>query len=461
MKNCFTLFFATPIIIGVLACNKINPCVTNLSVESSQGNRITQSDIVVDIYARLGFRDTKASLEFSIEPVVEKGDTLAYLVNYCDGWELLSADRRTDPVLMMCKSGKMTKDDLVSNPAQKSVIDGLYGYLHTLCETPDTKSGTAYANNSNPTPPMSYIDENGTFWAYSGRYLSGSSEQKQNPLTGLKWGQGTKSATSNKIWNICCPFDSPALTTRCYTGCVPVAIAQTLCYLHSQYSKPSNIYNTSSTNAYLQDTTSTVTITNSNTVFSQYGNYWSNLPVDKVTASSAQLVTASTMMIDIGKRLKSSYGYNGTTSSMSNVQSVFSSYGYNSTCRNGYTDNFRSQIYVNKVPIIVSIHGNRVLSGQTSTLDHTVVIEGYNKRTEHYTYVYKNGDSGTFIYQYKPYTFTYEYIAVNWGYDGRGEYNESNDIIWNNLGNVLTRNFSNGYDQGTIDYMVYGFSVNQ
>lgn len=53
-----------------------------------------------------------------------------------------------------------------------------------------------------------------------------------------------------------------------------------------------------------------------------------------------------------------------------------------------------------------------------------------------------------------PYTFTYEYVAINWGYDGDGEYNSSGGVIWYNINNTLTRSFLEGYDTGTITHMM-------
>lgn len=450
----------------VVSCTKSNDLHTFYKqnetatyVAPRRSSVLSYEDIDSFVRERKGGVITRNSDEYDIKPITHAGNTIMYLVNYTDGWELLSGDIRLEPIIAYCASGNITEKDLFSNPAQSDVFNGLAQCLDSLvsnpveiCENIETKG--------NPTPPHTYYDSDGRWWVFAYRYLSSQSTQTQNPLTGLKWGQGYKSypLLTNRKWNICMPYRSPSLTARCYAGCSPVAGAQVLVYLHNKYGTPASFYKNSTCSAYLADTTSIVTLNTSNTTFSNYGNYWSLLPSEGNGASDDQFIAASSLLLHMGKLTGANYKYHGTAAGLDDIKTAFSTYGYNSTLSYNYIDIFRTQIYVNKLPIIVRIVGQRVTPTSTTTLDHAVVPEGYQRSTEVYTYVYKNGDSGTFEYQTHQYTFTYDYVSVNWGYDGDGEYNSSGDVIWHNLNSVLYRTFSNGTDTGTITEMLYGFT---
>ena len=60
----------------------------------------------------------------SLTPVIENGDTLAYVAQYTDslGWDLISGDRRLSPVLAFADSGVLNVNDTINNPAVKAVL---------------------------------------------------------------------------------------------------------------------------------------------------------------------------------------------------------------------------------------------------------------------------------------------------------------------------------------------------
>ena len=359
----------------------------------------------------------------------------------------------------------MSMEKLFSVPALSTVINSFSDYLKEDLKDAPVQPLTTKSSSNNPNPPHTFTDNNGRYWVYAYRTLTSSYDKTQKPLMGTKWGQGEKNHVlfPYEKWNVACPYDSPARTQHCYTGCGQVACAQTLFYLHKKFSSNNKIYKSSSTTAYLPNKTSAVSITNSNTTFSQYGNYWSSLPADGESATNAQFMTASTLMLDVGKKIHASYKYDKTSAPFENYEDAFSSYGYNSKTGAINEDLVYNQIYVKKLPIIAWIIGET--STQTDEgvkeveFNHAIVIEGYQNIEEHYTYAYKNGDSGTFDYQYRPYVFTYTYIAVNWGFDGAGEYDStSNDIIWMNYATTLTRYFSKDSNRGTIREVLYDFS---
>ena len=421
-----------------------------------RSSTVSFKDVETFICERKNIIDTKDLQAYRIEPILVEKDTVMYLVNYDDGWEVISGDMRTEPILFFCDHGNISKEELFANPASESVFEGLSLYLDSLRVNP-VKMNNEQPTKGNPVPPSSFFDENGRYWALAYKYLARSSEDLQNPLSGLRWGQGTLTGPPYMNWNATMPYRSPLHGNRCVAGCGPVAVAQTLVYLHQKNSSPSEFYSNATCTGFLPDTTSILVLNAYNTSFSGYGDYWSSLPVKAIGTSASKFKIASSLLLHIGLLSNSEYGYNNTTSSLSNLQFALQSYGYNSTLSSSYSNIFRTQIFQNKMPVILRISGQRVEGSTVSELKHFVVAEGYKKRNEVYTFVYKNGDTGTFEYRYKQYTFSYEYLAINWGYDGSGEYNSTNDVIWCNVNSSLHRDFSGGYDNGTITHMLYNF----
>ena len=220
---------------------------------------------------------------------------------------------------------------------------------------------------------------------------------------------------------------------------------------------PANCYKAGASSAYVSSSNPTIYLNTSNTSFTDYGDNWSLMPSQMYGSTPSQVGAASSLMLMIG--LKANTGYTSTDAgtSLVGLRDALSYFGYNCTMAGSYVNVFRNQIYVDKLPIIAGIDVQRIDNGVTSEFGHFVVVEGYKRNVDAFTYVYKNGDNGVFEYQYRQYSFTYEYVAVNWGFDGDGEYSGA-DVIWNSLGSVLSRSFSGGSDTGTIDCMLYGFS---
>ena len=74
----------------------------------------------------------------SITPVIEDGDTLAYVVQYTEnkGWDLISGDKRVAPVLASASSGILNLND-TTNPAVKA-LNGMVQIVLDAKESADT-----------------------------------------------------------------------------------------------------------------------------------------------------------------------------------------------------------------------------------------------------------------------------------------------------------------------------------
>lgn len=74
----------------------------------------------------------------SITPVIEDGDTLAYVAQYTgnNGWDLISGDKRVAPVLASASSGILNLNDTIS-PAVKA-LNGMVQIVLDTKESADT-----------------------------------------------------------------------------------------------------------------------------------------------------------------------------------------------------------------------------------------------------------------------------------------------------------------------------------
>lgn len=222
MQSNFLIFLTAFSAVLAFSCSKeMDNCEQNVATPSSEPDASAKKrieDVITFINERGRDIPVKSADSFQIEPILEGVDTVMYLVHYSNGWELISGDQRTDPVLVYCNSGDINKEDLFSNPAQRDVVSGTAQYLKELSNNVDSKVPN---DRANVNPPHSFVDENGRYWVYAGRYLVSSTHQTQSPLIGTKWGQGSKDYVSfpEQQWNICSPYDSPSYSTSSITVC--------------------------------------------------------------------------------------------------------------------------------------------------------------------------------------------------------------------------------------------------
>lgn len=132
MSRRFSL--ALMFFILIVCCNKMPdaPNTDNEFKSIRPHYSITVADVNNYIKGKMGGETKSAS--FSIEPVINKRDTIMFLVNYADGWELLSADSRISRVIAKCDKGNVSLEDLLQNETFssyfESLSDGIYNIRH-------------------------------------------------------------------------------------------------------------------------------------------------------------------------------------------------------------------------------------------------------------------------------------------------------------------------------------------
>jgi hypothetical protein len=423
-----------------------------------------------------------------IKPIVHNLDTLLYLVNYTDnnGWIVISGDKRTSSILAYADEGLLKLDLL--NPGQAIWLDDLAQQIYVLKNhtnvEPDTLSPDyvlwdrieAYLNHTaNPQylPPIP-LDPPG-HWVLMGITSQTITPTQVGPLVQTKWGQGFP-------WNTCVPTYYDTMD-RCPTGCVAVAGAQMLYYLHYHFGVPATMYSSGSCTGFVYDSD------NHSYHFSFAGRNtatW-DLMATQIIAyydvngnayiiSNANTERVAILMGHIGSQVGMEYGEQSGADTQ-NLVSLFSNEGINCNYT-GYNSSAIVSSLNNNVPVIVSAYANRNNHTFLGLFDmyytyhngHAWIIDGYeNKRiqyTYHYEWVYEPQNPPVPVPYIDPKTEEYisttpEFFIMNWGWDGghdSGRYAMASDSIWSvsgidSNGNLVTRNYQ------YLKEMIYNFTV--
>lgn len=216
----------------------------------------TQHDIMVNVLStrfggyRKGVRLTRSS-DFSLTPYIDKGDTLLYIAQYANGWEIYSAHQSTKMVLFSSPSGRFNLYDPQMPPALKSMIRSAAESIRQLKQMDITyidpswgapalteeelASGTLILREKtkvSSTPD--FYDLPPGHWVLLERYEPVIETYTSPKLTKTEWGQYYP-------WNVYTPLllnEEYNVYERAATGCVPLALAQYMYYTHFAKGSP-------------------------------------------------------------------------------------------------------------------------------------------------------------------------------------------------------------------------------
>lgn len=387
--------------------------------------------------ASVSMKDMEAYLHFkilgygkkaeSVKPVAEGSDTLFYIVNYDEGWELVAGDKRAPVLLASGEEGTFSME--TENVEMLYWIDCLASEVKILKHMEDFSSCTEEELNNmqssrrfwglvcceieHITAPAtrSHDDSIGiipTGGHYELRGVSHSTEIFDDiKLTQTHWRQYGN-------YNQYCPFKtSPDDELRAPAGCVAIAGAQMLYFLHDKLSVPANAPDTATCTGFIGPGNYVQTYGGASSSTWNYMLY--NSINEKGYRSAAVLIAC------IGKKIGMSYGNTGSTASLSSLKNyAFIPFGY--ACDYGtYSSSTTKQNLINGFPVVLL-----GFESNNSNVGHCFLIDGYRRyiavHTYQYEWVWDDSPPGPPYFNYPPYnvvTYGSPYITdfrMNWGW---------------------------------------------
>ena len=264
-----TLYVLLFVVLVVLACNKVPMCgdeqrggeqlsllnTKGSALSSSESFFVTEEDILQYVSFMQSFREGKGINRSNpqIETVSSRSEITSYIVNYDNGWEIIAADKRCQMVLACSEDGHFVLDKLPVG-AQEWLADlntsvsgarAFHDRQHlSLDLNPVEQANVEYWDIiESPRLPQTRDDLPPGHWELL-RSRQTVVEDGVEHLIPVKWGQGTP-------YNNYCPLYRINDTDyRSAAGCVAVAGAQLLYYLHYQLGVPATAPSVGSVSGY-------------------------------------------------------------------------------------------------------------------------------------------------------------------------------------------------------------------
>lgn len=234
-------------------------------------------------------------------------------------------------------------------------------------------------------------------------------------------------------------------------GCVAIAGAQMLYFLHDHYGVPA----AAPSEAYCNGDVTSYT-------WSQY-NYTTTIWDNMVNNG----VYAAPLIADVGRRVNMQYGNLGSGACTSDlVNNVFVPYGISCVYTRYNVDLLRNSL-IDGMPVLLRAQSNTTTNGVTTTVGHAFIADRY-KRTRVvtkncYEWVYDSIPSGKpipMVPNMETYTYsspTISMIGMNWGWGS--DYNDPSE--WFSLTGdwVSSKPSMSSYNWNVDRHMICGFQV--
>ncbi|MBQ3742481.1 MAG: C10 family peptidase [Bacteroidales bacterium] len=433
MKN-YLLFIFVLFFILCSSCNEIsrNPSFTK-DVENKETNYRITENMILDHLRLQGTPKTKTS-ETTIEPYVWQGDTVMYLVNDINGWQLVAADKRACPIVAYAENEHMSLADLENKEMYlrywtQSVAEDIHMLRNG--DYPIENENTKYWEiiEWNVKNHVATKTEEMEGWRLYRSILVSAVYNNTGPLIPTKWG-------SYDPWNSCFPYHYSG--ERMNVGSHNVAIAQVLYWANQEYGVPSYTYTDVTAlqgdAIFYDDSEEEVHIAYPIFLFNDSSTVaWSQMKLSYDDSGRSDYVSYLMAKVRSCTDPVQEEGYSVTTDvNAINCFGLAASYGnysvdtlehylYQETPVIVLTDVQTNNFYPNKLACIVDAYYR-----QTRTYDVYYIYDPDN------TYVFDNiseeEDEGGPIVLPAGYdwfcqrnTTTMKFIAINWGFDGQGD----------------------------------------
>lgn len=435
------------------------------------GNKVSVSDIHHIISREFSQNKSAVSLDYKIESYISKtADTLMYIVNFDNnrGWRIYSSDKRTPAIIAEGENGYFSIEE--GSPA----VGAWISYVA------DNLSKVHRATDEELTFSDAQIQENRSFWADNKIIISHNQTEEFSTKSAIypagHWEEIVTSSTETyeciehmvakwdqyAPYNECCPYYEGS-TTRAVAGCVAIAGAQVLFYLHNKLGVPDKMYSMG---------TCTGDINNYSQSFSRPArSTWDNMSMN-YTSSSSTMLPEAILIGYVGQRVNMHYANNFdrhySWALPENLKSdLFEYYGIN-CIRGDYDPDVVKNSLLDYMPVIVSASNLLIpVDGRI----HCFVIDGYKKEVTKYIhyhhYVLDNPSQGNGLLPASYYTYTYSQpyfarIKINWGWWNQWDQISPVNDGWYSLTDDWTvTNNENTYDYNYYRKMIYGFNISE
>jgi hypothetical protein len=252
------------------------------------GQNVSRSELIemADQFMRINFPDGQREI-LEITPFhYDDLNTLNLIEVKPDGWLLLSADRKIEPVIGFSFTGKFEwPGENIQNP--------MYNWIRL------------YQEEIKHIISDKFIKDRDV-WALAkeSSFSKGTTATRQitvNPFMLVNWGQGSS-------WNRFCPVDPKGPGGRVYVGCVAVSMAQAM----SIFKIPSKGQGSHSYNLPLYGTQ-----------YANFGNtdyFWSLMSPDRANDYNALLLYHSAVSVNMN------FGADGSGAQTSSIESALKKY---------------------------------------------------------------------------------------------------------------------------------------
>ncbi len=192
---------------------------------------------LVSMIHNAGAESLTKSNDFKIVPIPYNGiDTVVYVVQFSDSWEIVANDRRVQPIIMR-GDGNFSFDGL--NPTERYWLNYEMQILCCLKKNDDlcvsnshTEFWEAIAPDIVPTCKSGNPYDSWQGWKRIGSVTEYNASTFSIPhIIRTEWGQV-------EPWNACAPYATASHSFRCAQSCAVVAYAQILYWLYANADNP-------------------------------------------------------------------------------------------------------------------------------------------------------------------------------------------------------------------------------
>ncbi len=447
MKQIFLLFSVAFIL---YSCQQNSDELLELSdrivdVEDLEG---VEHDIMVNILSsryggyQKGRPATRAVAEVSLTPYVENGDTLLFVAQYKDGWEVYSTCHAVDMVPFSSDTGIFSLDDPDMPKALKDLIietakdfsqisrDNVEGvhpsWKIAVVDEEDLKQGYIIEKGNGKTKAITYSEAPTGRWTLLKSEIISESTYKSPKLTITKWDQDFP-------WNRYSKYiiNEDNILEAAPVGCVAVAIGQYFYYTHFYNEVP---YGAADTAIPINNGID-FTFSGSNP------NQWDRMAT-VYKYGSIGLDATAIFLGDLGRKLNTIYKLDGASVSDSSIKSFLNATYNVSFTSVDFDYTYVEKSLISKYPVLGTTESNKYSNGKPKDKigGHAFLIDRYKQNIRKIKYTYglirdpwtgpgpdpfmsdKVDESGNILqYAYTKemeQTFTESSIAMNWGYSG-------------------------------------------